>query len=98
VYKGDLGEGGRTGSLVGGAGISPRVTGTSGDGSKVCNEALWHDADMARWIKAATVRRRARNRVPGVEFDDLDCAITGLGRSLRGFRSLIVRHRGRRAQ
>jgi hypothetical protein len=36
--------------------------------------------------------------VPGAEFDDLDCAITGLGRSLRGFRPLIVRHRGRRAQ
>jgi hypothetical protein len=46
VYKGDLGEGGRTSSLVGGAGISPRVTPTGGDGSRVCNEALWHDADM----------------------------------------------------
>ena len=75
MYKGDLGEGGRTGSLVGGAGIS-RVTGTSGDGSKVCNEALWHDADMVRWIKAATVRRSARNRVPGAEFDDLDCGVS----------------------
>jgi hypothetical protein len=50
-----------------------------------------HDADMARGMKAhgsgVALETRARRRRP---FDDLDCPVTGLCRSLRGFRPLIA--------